>query len=361
MKQRKSERQKRKRGLTQSRRAIAFLFAGVLVFTGLVNAASKGRMFSEKAFWMSVRAGTGRMTGKNESNGVLRGKDNYLFEYIAVPDEKVLTANLNAMKEFRQACPELSFYMLLAPNAANILSDKLPSLAVTENQSEQFERIRKELGEDFVWVDVQKTLRKHKDEDIYYHTDSHWTTAGALYASQELVRTMGLNESSAPELKRYAVTGDFSGNLSLRSGYEGSYREPVYIYSAADAEENTEFVIDYEGEKERTATVYDSSKLEDRDKYQVFFGGDFPLIDIRTAADSSERLLVLKDSYANCLLPFLIPCYREIIAIDSQSYEGNLYQLMEEKRITSVLFLYNGNTFMEERRMSELLVNHETE
>lgn len=361
MKQKKSGRQKRKRGLAQSRRAIAFLFAGILVFTGLVNAAAKGRIFSEKAFWMSVRAGTGRMTGKVESNGILKGKDNYLFEYIAVSDEKALAGNLNAMKEFRQDYPELSFYMLLAPNAANILSDRLPSLAVTENQPEQFERIRKELGEDFTWVDVQKALRKHKDEDIYYHTDSHWTTLGALYAGQELAKTMGLDESKAPELKRYAVTGDFSGNLSLRSGYGGSYREPVYIYSAEDGEENTEFVIDYNGEKERTATLYDSSKLESGDKYEVFFGGDFPLMDIRTAADSSERLLVLKDSYANCLLPFLIPYYREIIVIDSQSYEGNLYQLMEEKRITSVLFLYNGNTFMEERRMSEILVNHETE
>lgn len=361
MKQRGSGRKKSKRGLTQSKRAAALMFAGTLAFIGTVNATVKGQVFSEKAFWMSVRAGTGRMTGKDESNEVLKGKDNYLFEYIAAPDEKMITDNLNAMKEFRQAYPDLSFYILLAPNAANILSDKLPSLAVTENQSEQFEGIRKELGGDFTWVDAEKVLKKHKDEDIYYHTDSRWTTLGALYACQELIKTMGLDETNAPELKRYAVTGDFSGNLSLRSGYERSYREPIYIYSAADAEENTEFVIDYEGEKERTATLYDSSKLEGEDKYEVFLGGDFPLADIRTAADSSERLLVFKDSYANCLIPFLLPYYREIIVIDLQYYEGNLYQLMEEKRITSVLFLYNGNTFMEERRMSERLVNHETE
>ena len=129
----------------------------------------------------------------------------------------------------------------------------------------------------------------------------------------------------------------------------------------SDPKDETEIVVTYTDEQRKTATLYDRSKLESRDKYAVFFGGNFSMMDIRTTADSTDRLLLLKDSYANCLIPFLVPYYREIIVIDPRYYYGDIYQVMKENKITSVLFLYNGNTFVEDNSISGVLESHETE
>ncbi len=390
------ERKKKKRR-SGSYRAAAFLFIALTAGICLFNLFSKDKEFSEKEnralqqkpsltasslesgrfmdqyetykadqfagrdLWVTLKTGVSLLMGERESNGIFKGKKSYLLEDIASPDEEQLAENLDAMKEFRGEYPEVGFYMLLAPNAANILSDKLPQLAVTEDQQKQLAQIQETLGGDYVWVDAQKALKKQKEKNIYYHTDHHWTTLGAYYAYQELAQTMGLDTAKAPELKAYAVTGDFNGTLSASSGYEAGYREPIYIYSAENIEENPKVVVEYVEEGTKTATLYDSTKLEERDKYAVFLGGNYPMVDIRTTADSRERLLIVKDSYANCLIPFLTPYYREIIVIDPRYYYGDIRKVMDEKRVDQVLFLYNGNTFAKDNNISGVLADDETE
>lgn len=397
MVQRKEGRRKRKKGHPQSKRAAAFMFVGMIAAICLINMVTKDKAFSEKEnrvleqkpeitvsgvesgrfmdqyesyksdqfagrdFWVTVKTNLELLMGKRESGGVFNGKKSYLLEDIASPDEEQLSENLESMKAFRKKYPDIPFYMLLAPNAANVLSDMLPSLAVTESQPDQFNEIKKTLGTDFTWVDAQKALKAHTDKYIYYHTDHHWTTLGAYYAYQELAKSMDLDTSKAPELVPYAVTGDFNGTLSATSGYGGGYREPIYIYSAKNPEEDVELVVNYVDEQRKTATLYDSSKLEGKDKYAVFFGGNFSVMDIRTTADSTERLLVVKDSYANCLIPFLTPYYREIVVVDPRYYYGDIDKVMKENKITSVLFLYNGNTFMEDNSISGVFAHDKTE
>ncbi len=388
---------KKKKGRSGSYRFAAFLFIGLVAAICIFNLISKDKKYSEKenrvlqqkpsvsaegiesgrfmdqyetykadqfvgrGAWVSLKTKVSLLMGERESNGIFKGKKSYLLEDIACPDEEQLAQNLEAMKEFRKEYPKVKFYMLLAPNAANVLSDKLPSLAVTEDQQEQFKEVRETLGGDYVWVDAQKVLEKHKDKYIYYHTDHHWTTLGAYYAYMELAGTMELDTGKDPELEAYAVTGDFNGTLSASSGYEGGYCEPIYIYSAEDIGENPEVVVDYVEEEKKTATLYDRTKLEGRDKYAVFLGGNYPRIDIRTMADSKDRLLLVKDSYANCLIPFLIPHYREIVVIDPRYYYGDIRKVMEEERIKNVLFLYNGNTFMNDNNISGVLADDEAE
>ena len=142
------------------------------------------------------------------------------------------------------------------------------------------------------------------------------------------------------------------------SGYETGYKEPVYIYlPEGDA---PQVVVNYVEEQKKTASLYDSSMLEGRDKYGVFLGGNHPLIDIKTTADSTRRLLIFKDSYANCFIPFLTPYFREILVVDPRYYTGNLEELMEQNRLTDVLFLYNGNTFFQDRMLSGVLASGST-
>lgn len=311
--------------------------------------------FVGRNLWLSLRNSIDLLAGRRDSNGIFKGEDQYLLEEIVKPDQKKLKEKLDAMGEFRAKYEKVPMYLMLVPNAANILEDKLPRFAVTEDQDQIFDEIRQETQDQFTWVEVGQTLKDHRTEEIYYRTDSRWTTLGANYACQKLSETMGLDQEKTPKWQEYVVTNIFNGDLSAKSGYGGGTEETIRIYAAGKQEEEPQTVVEYVEEGKKTSSLYDRSKLRERDAYDLFLGGDHAMVDIRTTADTTDRLLLVKDSYANCLIPFLVPYYREVIVIDPQYYEGSLDGIMKENKITSVLFLYNGNTFAEDESMSGVL------
>ena len=107
-------------------------------------------------------------------------------------------------------------------------------------------------------------------------------------------------------------------------------------------------MVTYVEEQKKSPSLYASKKLESRDKYGVFLDGNHPVVKIRTMAESDRSLLLLKDSYANCFVPFLTASFREIVLVDPRYYYGDLNTLMEEQEFTDILFLYNLNTFLED-------------
>ena len=165
---------------------------------------------------------------------------------------------------------------------------------------------------------------------------------------------MALNEAYTEKLTPRAVSDSFNGTLSARSGYERGFREPIYIYFP-DGTEGTQAGV-YDVEKgEKTASLYAPEKLKEKDQYAVFLGGNRPLLDIRTTSESPEKLLIFKDSYANCLIPFLVPYFRQILVVDPRYYYGDVEALIQENQIGSILFLYNGNTFFTDNSLSGVL------
>lgn len=311
--------------------------------------------------WVQLKTRVDLLMGKRESNGVYKGKSKYLMEDIKTPNQEQMEHNLASMCSFQEAYPDIPMYMMLVPNAANVLSDKLPSFAVTRDQDKDFAEIQKALKGHLTWVDVSSAMKDHKSENIYYHTDHHWTSLGAKYGYEALAEALQLDTSKEVELKPYAVSDSFNGTLSATSGYETGYEEPMYVYLPKEEGTGPEVVVSYVEEQEKKATLYDTSKLKEKDKYAMFLGGNSGLIDIRTTADSTDRLLIVKDSYANSLVPFLTPYYREIFMVDPRYYYGDIHEIMENNKITSVLFLYNGNTFVEDNSISGVLENAETE
>ena len=310
--------------------------------------------FAGRDFWVMLKSRVDLLAGKRKANGVFKGKDHYLLEDIAKPDEDQMKENLSAMKMFQKQYKDIPMYMMLVPNAANIESDKLPGYAVTENQEKQFKAIHSTLGSVYTWVDVSDILKKHRSEEIYYHTDHHWTSLGAWYAFQGAKTQLGLDKSEEIKMKAYAVSDSFNGTLSAKSGYETDYKEPIYIYlpKSADA---PQVAVNYVEEQKKSASMYDSSKLDERDQYSVFFGGNHAMIDIQSTQTEKRRLLVFKDSYANCFLPLLAPYYREIVVVDPRYYSGTIEELLSSYRISEVLFLYSGNTFFTDNNISGVL------
>ena len=306
--------------------------------------------FVGRDMWRKLKVTVDRIGGSRLENGVYIGTNGQLLEQIEVADENHLAANIKAIKSFSESQSKIPVRMMLVPDAANVLNHSLPSLAKPEDQTQMFSMVRKDLGDSVEWIDVSTELNKHKTEKIYYKTDHHWTTLGAFYSFQAAAPSLGIEGDLSGKYVSYAVSDSFNGMLASKSGVNLGEKEQIDIY--VPTEEDTDLIVDYVDEGKRSTSLYDSSKLKEKDQYTVFLGGNSSLLDIRTVSTSTKRLLLVKDSFANSFIPFLTPYYREIGVVDPRYYGGTINDRMDSYRISEVLFLYSGNTFFKDNNIS---------
>lgn len=306
--------------------------------------------FVGRDMWRKLKVTVDRIGGSRLENGVYIGTNGQLLEQIEVADENHLAANIKAIKSFSESQSKIPVRMMLVPDAANVLNHSLPSLAKPEDQTQMFSMVRKDLGDSVEWIDVSTELNKHKTEKIYYKTDHHWTTLGAFYAFQAAAPSLGIEGDLSGKYVSHAVSNSFNGMLASKSGVNLGEKEQIDIY--VPTEEDTDLIVDYVDEGKRSTSLYDSSKLKEKDQYTVFLGGNSSLLDIRTVSTSTKHLLLVKDSFANSFIPFLTPYYREIVVVDPRYYSGTINDLMDSYRISEVLFLYSGNTFFKDNNIS---------
>ena len=299
--------------------------------------------FVGRNMWRSIKVGLDRLGGGRMENNIFIGKSGQLMENIEVPEEDQLNDNLAAIENFLQTYEDIPVTMMLVPDAACILSDSFPAFAQVEDQRQMFSMVERELGDSVNWIDAVSILNNHRSEKLYYKTDHHWTTQGAFYVFQEAAKTLGIEGDVSDNFVSYTVTDSFNGVLASSSGVGLDEKEEIDIYVPTGGDDDV--VVNYVDEGRKTTSLYDSSKLETRDKYGVFLGGNTSVIDIRTVSTSQKRLLLVKDSFADCFIPFLAPYYREIVVVDPGYYSGTMSDIMDSYRISDIMILYSGNTF----------------
>lgn len=300
--------------------------------------------FPLRDMWITLKATTDRLMGKVEENGVYLGKNGYLMEAFNAPSQTQYDATVNAMTSFAQKHSDLKQYALIAPNSVNILKSNLPAFAPADDQNPWIDKLKDSLTSAGVtFIDIRDTFTDHKTEDLYYHTDHHWTTLGAYYAYLQAAAVMGIDISS-DSYDKAPVSQTFKGTLSAKSGFRSGETDELDVF-LPNGDNTLSSVVNYVDEQKKSASFYDTSKLNTRDKYALFFGGNHAQIKISTPTESNNTLLVLKDSYANSFVPFLAQHYRKIIMIDPRYYYGDLEQLLQVENVQEVLYLYNANTF----------------
>lgn len=303
--------------------------------------------------WINLKVLEDLALGKRESNGVYIGKKDHLMEILTAPNQKALDNNLDAISNFSASHPDINTVMSLVPNAAYIYDQFLPKNAPVRDQEKDIKYVMNAVSTSLNFVDLTKTMSSHKEEEIYYKTDHHWTTLGARYAFDALSTALGI-EGSTQEYNIYPVTHSFQGTLASKSGYDKAL-DTIEIYVPQGV--NTECVVNFIDEGKKTVSVYDSAALKNKDKYEVFFGGNHARVDISTPMEEKKNLLLFKDSYANCFIPFLIPYYRNIIVIDPRYFYDDIESLISDNEITDILFLYNVNTFLGDNSLRDVLVS----
>lgn len=293
--------------------------------------------FALRDHWIALKAYAERLLGKRENNGVYICSDT-LIERIDEPDADRLAANLSAVNRFAESSA-VPVYFTLIPSAAEIWQDKLPAGAPRCDERALIERLAAETKA--VSIDTLSALSAHSGEALYYRTDHHWTSLGALYGAQALLNGMDIETTLAADSAPVRVTDAFYGTLYSRSG--ARYIQPDDIDVYVPGGEIT--VTHIEGEKEVVTGLYDEEKLAVKDKYAFFMGGNQPLAVVRTG-NEGKKLLLIRDSYADCEIPFLCGAFSEIHALDLRYYRDSLSAYIEDNGIDCVAISYSLRSFV---------------
>lgn len=304
--------------------------------------------------WIGLKTLVERTLLKRESKDIYFAEDGYLIEkHTGSFTTQMASRNITALTEFVQRYKEQfgtgHVTVLIAPNAVEILQDKLPPFAPASGESGYLEQIAQSLPED-VWFDAASVLRKHMDEELYYRTDHHWRTLAAFYVYREWAKRQGY---SIPEFTDYEVQ-------TVTDCFEGTVQSKLGIPSAGDSIElffpiqESSCTVYKESTGKTENSLYDFEALNTKDKYAVYFGGNEPFMKIRTEAENGVKILVIKDSYANCFIPFMLGEFEEIDVLDLRYTNQSLSERIAEGGYTDILVLYNASGFAEDMNILKL-------
>ena len=337
---------------TMPKLSISSIFSGRFETKAESYAADQ---FMLRNMFIKIKSSFDTSLGSTESNNVFMCKDNYLMENISKADAKKMENNYNSLAKLKQLYPNINMDFMLVPNAANIMSDKLPLFAVTEDQNKQMDDFFKKIQSIGINpVDVRATFKKNKEKiELYYHTDHHWTTDGAYLAYQDFAKKNKLNSNI--KYDALAVKNDFRGTLASKSGFTNGLNDMIKIYLPKEGQNYKNSVIFYSDTKEKTTEFYKLNNLKKKDTYTVFGGSNHPIYSIKTPVSSQRKLLLIKDSYANSFIPFLSQDYREIIVIDPRYFFDDISEIIKANGITDILFLYNANTFFNDNSLDMMI------
>ncbi|MBP3388444.1 MAG: hypothetical protein J6K98_01060 [Clostridia bacterium] len=228
-------------------------------------------------------------------------------------------------------------WVLIPPNSMGVmLPDGMRDRINSSDQGKASNYIISKLGGGAVGVPIYETLRAHRDEYIYFRTDHHWTATGAYYAYEQLMLAMG---------KTPAALDSFE--TEVKEGFLGTFYYDTEKSPALGSHPDTIVAYKPKGDAKMTFTNQKGKKvnwpiISGSNKYYCFIGGDNPytVIQNRSLNDGSA-CVVIKESYGNALVPFLVDHYQTVHVIDYRYYTPSLVEFVAQNPVQDVIFVNN--------------------
>ncbi|MBP3857819.1 MAG: hypothetical protein IK990_19625 [Ruminiclostridium sp.] len=310
--------------------------------------------FSDRFFgreqWIKVRNGTERLIGKVDINGVYTADDRMMQIWKGF-DPEFISKNLRAVNNFSAKYPDKQMYFLLAPTSQEVYSDLFPESAPIGSQSEMLEFCRENL-DTVQMINVIPTMKLHADDYICYRTDHHWTTFGAYLAYYDAAKAMGFKPSELNDFNIEHASNSFRGTLYSKT-LDDSVTPDIMDYYHFKTDRDIKLTVNNGKELKTYDSLYFREYLDVKDKYSSFTGPNVPYLSIETGSDG-PALLMFKDSYAHCFIPFLTAHFSRIDVLDMRQINDGYTNYVNVKDYDTVLFLYNAITFSEGTEIRKL-------
>lgn len=302
--------------------------------------------FPARNLWVGVSAYTSLAEGNNGANGVYHCKDDYLINK-PVPAENNINKNLDILAEFKEIIGDVPMTAMFAPSTGYIVSDKLPNIHDTYNDDAYFATIADTLKQSGIeFVDLREPFKAAYagGSQLYYRTDHHWTTEGAYTAYAEYCKSLGL-EAVPPEKFQVEKYKGFYGTTYSTSGFWLTDPDTVEVWNNPDNTEDNITVKIYDTPTKTSNSMFFYEHDKEDDKYPIFLDGNHGWTEITNENAQGGTIIVIKDSFSHCFVPFLAEHYSKVIMVDMRYYNQEVSQMVAFEKPEQVLVLYGIDNF----------------
>mgnify|MGYP004454185341 FL=1 len=237
---------------------------------------------------------------------------------------------------------QTTVYNILVPNNSGVMlsEDELSKLAGSD-QEQAIDYYYSIESDDVKTVDTIKTLREHNDEYLYFRTDHHWTQLAAYYVYQNFCKVKGIeaHDLSYYDKKEFK---NFLGTFYSTLGNSNMEANPDTVDAYVPKGTNDMTFWDTDGKEWNWNVIYDVDSWASSSKYMTFIGGDRPMevIENPQIKDGSS-CVVLKESYGNCFVPFLVDHYQTVYVLDYRYTTVNVLDFVKEKQADDLIIINN--------------------
>ncbi|MCL1788822.1 MAG: DHHW family protein [Oscillospiraceae bacterium] len=312
--------------------------------------------------WIVLQNELETLQGKTEINGVFIVGDKMLQSWRGDSEGPGadIGPTLNSVDGFAKKTAEqygTESYIMLVPTAQEIYADLLPANAQPGNQAALIKHCYDHL-EHLTSVGVMTYLSENSDRYIYYRTDHHWTTYGAYWGYYAAAKNMGITPYELGRFNIEHAASDFRGTLFSKTLNFRITPDVIQFYTlSCDTENTTRLQINNGNEITEYDSLYLREYLDKKDKYAAFMGLNSPIMDVFTDVDNGKSLLIFKDSFAHCMIPFLANHYSRITVLDMRYINTDIEEFVALGDYGEILFVYSVTNFAEDSDLRKLAGN----
>lgn len=272
--------------------------------------------------------------------------DYFGMELLSISDEQGIRY-ADTINRFAAAVPEVRVYNIIAPTSAEFYAKD----EYRTHYTPAIHKIYSQLDDSVTGVNVVSNLMNHADENIYFHTDHHWTQVGAYYAYEAFVNSFGEDIDPYYTFDNQTIKGYNGSLITFTNGTDGAdlLRETpdtLVLYSPK---------VSYAGKSysdmEMTDFIKDMVAINPGFKnYDCFIEGDYPLTVFDTDVDNGKSLVIVKESYGNSFATWALNNFERVYIVDYRkfnNYGGNsefsnifkISEFWEQTNFTDLLIL----------------------
>ncbi|MDE7228945.1 MAG: hypothetical protein K2N56_00565, partial [Oscillospiraceae bacterium] len=144
------------------------------------------------------------------------------------------------------------------------------------------------------------------------------------------------------------ASSEFRGTLFSKTRDDSITPDEMTYFHPSSGEQKIKMTCNSGSGISTYDSLYVREFLDQKDKYSSFTGSNVPIVDIKTGVENGKSLLVIKDSYAHSLVPFLANHYSRITMVDMRYINGDLNMFVDLDSYDQALFMYNAITFAQD-------------
>lgn len=298
--------------------------------------------------WIDLKSRSEYLLGKIENNNIIYGKDNFLFEKYEKVDEENLAKNIDSVLGFIKKIPNNNVNFMIIPSSYTIYKYYLPYGINLVDQEFYINNIYNYLSNynNTKTISLIDIFKENNDKYIYYKTDHHWTSFGSYLAYSEFVKNNNLSLVDINNLNKHEVN-NFYGTYFSKSKNFNAESDLITYYDVPNLSVSIDGVpVD---------NINDNLKWSSSDKYSAFLRGNNGLTIIQNNnISNNNKILVLKDSFGNSFIQYLVNNYKEVYVVDLRGFIGSFNEFFKSNNFDDVLIMYNFINLADDVNISKI-------